>query len=464
MKRLIPVLSLTLLLASAGPGFAYPVNSDTFSQQRHLIELGIYGGAFFADNDHALYERGVGIAHKRINDAAFHIGGRFSYLPIPYVGVEVEGGVMPTAANGQDILLYTIRGHIIGQYPARFSPFAVLGGGALGVSSDNNALGSNTDFDIYFGLGAKFYATHWLALRVDGRYNLTVQRKSGFVGHFEALAGVSFVLGWKPVDSDGDGLTDDKDKCPKVAAKTKNGCPPVDSDGDGLTDDKDKCPKVAAQTKDGCPIPDTDGDGVTDDKDKCPKVPAKTEDGCPPPIGDTDGDGIKDDKDKCPKVPAQTPDGCPLPDRDKDGIPDADDKCPDKPETKNGYEDSDGCPDALPKKVKRFTGAIKGIYFANNKATIRRVSFGKLNRAVKVLKEFKSLKVIIRGHTDAKGSDAYNVDLSQRRAQAVRTYMVSKGIDESRLEAAGVGKGEPIADNKTARGRAKNRRIEFKLK
>jgi hypothetical protein len=137
-----------------------------------------------------------------------------------------------------------------------------------------------------------------------------------------------------------------------------------DRDGDGIADDKDKCPDDPEdfdgfQDADGCPDPDNDGDGILDINDACPNIPARgSADGCPhqaAQMGDRDGDGITDDRDKCPDDPEdrdgfQDADGCPDPDNDKDGIPDVKDRCPNEPETVNGFQDADGCPDKKPKK------------------------------------------------------------------------------------------------------------------
>ena len=438
------------------------------AKQKGLFELGIYGGLFISPGDHDLMDPETA-NYSPFKTLSLELGLRLSYLPRAWMGIELEGGVMPSGTEaGGDALLYHARAHLLFQYPARISPFVVAGVGLLGVSSDSNVLGNDVDPELHWGIGAKAYLTRWLALRVDLRHIISDggNRADTGLGHnsFEALLGLSVVLGWSkpaPKDSDGDGIADDKDKCPEVAANTPDGCPPKDTDGDGITDDKDKCPKVAAKTADGCPPPDTDGDGITDDKDKCPKVAAKTADGCPPK--DTDGDGITDDKDKCPKVAAKTADGCPPPDTDGDGIPDDKDKCPKEPETKNGYQDEDGCPDTVPTIVKKFTGAIRGIYFAVNKAKIRPASYKTLNKAAKVLKKYADLKLIIRGHTDNTGNKAHNMKLSGERAEAVKAYLVKRGIDAARLQAVGVGPDEPVADNKTRKGRAKNRRIEFKL-
>nr|WP_276572746.1 OmpA family protein [Nannocystis pusilla] len=152
-----------------------------------------------------------------------------------------------------------------------------------------------------------------------------------------------------------------------------------------------------------------------------------------------------------------------MPDKDKDGIPDRDDKCPAIPETRNNYQDDDGCADEVPRAVTKFTGVIKGIFFDVDKDSIKKSSKSTLDNAVKVLKDFPSVKVEISGHTDSSGDRDHNVDLSKRRADAVKKYLVDKGIDSARITTRGAGPDEPIADNNTKDGKAKNRRIEFKL-
>ena len=150
-------------------------------------------------------------------------------------------------------------------------------------------------------------------------------------------------------------------------------------------------------------------------------------------------------------------------DTDGDGIMDPDDQCINEPETKNNYLDTDGCPDEVPKEIERFTGVIQGIFFDTNKASIKPTSRKTLDDAVEVLKKFDSVRVEISGHTDSSGKYDLNVDLSARRAEAVKKYMTDAGVDAGRIETRGAGPDEPIADNKTKAGKAKNRRIEFKL-
>jgi OOP family OmpA-OmpF porin len=141
----------------------------------------------------------------------------------------------------------------------------------------------------------------------------------------------------------------------------------------------------------------------------------------------------------------------------------ANDQCPDKPETVNGFEDSDGCPDSLPEKVKKYSGVVAGIEFDLGRATIRPDSRGTLDEGASVLAEYPALRIAITGHTDDQGDRAKNLLLSQQRAEAVKAYLVQRGTDASRIETHGAGPDEPIADNKLAAGRQKNRRIQFKL-
>ncbi len=256
-----------------------------------------------------------------------------------------------------------------------------------------------------------------------------------------------------PVDTDKDGILDGDDECRTVAGKAEfNGCP--DTDGDGIPDKLDECPNAAGLEKfKGCP--DTDGDGIQDSKDLCPKEAGLAVfEGCP----DSDNDGIPDNKDKCPTKPGVAEgEGCP--DTDGDGVFDHLDRCPDKP----GEIDLKGCPAIKKDVVQKIALAAKGINFETGSDVILAASFADLDKLVAILNEYPEAKVEVQGHTDSKGDHDKNVDLSQRRANAVKAYLESHGVAGDRLTAMGYGPDKPIADNNTAAGRAKNRRVDFQL-
>jgi OmpA-OmpF porin, OOP family len=235
-----------------------------------------------------------------------------------------------------------------------------------------------------------------------------------------------------PKDTDGDGITDDVDKCPTVPGTAKyNGCPVPDTDNDGINDEEDKCPTVAGTAKyNGCPIPDRDMDGINDEEDKCPDVKGVAKyDGCPVP--DSDGDGINDEQDRCPQLA--------------------------------GTAANNGCPEVKEEVVKRLEYAAHRIYFATGSAKLLNTSFKSLDDVVRIMNDEKDLKLTIEGHTDNVGTDEYNHTLSHNRALSVKNYLLSKGVDESRITSQGFGETQPIADNKTAAGRAKNRRVVMKV-
>ncbi len=257
-------------------------------------------------------------------------------------------------------------------------------------------------------------------------------------------------------------------------------CPSLipDSDGDGLLDNVDNCPNEPEdidghEDEDGCPEQeDRDSDGVFDPDDDCPAVPGPAANkGCP--YGDTDGDGMTDDQDACPQAAEdvdgfEDEDGCPDPDNDQDGVPDAADRCPLEPETVNGFEDEDGCPDIETDliRVNRRLGKIeltKKVFFATGRSRIQTRSYPLLDEVAKVLLANPNMRLVVEGHTDAVGPTTRNLRLSQRRADAVRAYLVDKDVAPARLTAIGFGEEKPIDSNRTRRGRERNRRVEFTI-
>ncbi|MFT7583564.1 MAG: OOP family OmpA-OmpF porin [Myxococcota bacterium] len=375
------------------------------------------------------------------------------------LALEAGLAVIPYSADvGDGGLALGIRGDaLITPFNWEWQPYGLVGGGFYSGSSDT--FGSDADWEIHYGLGMRKMLGDMFALRVEFRHNLTDSFEAGLASIIELTAGVDvFVWGAKtgpPTDEDRDGIIDDDDLCPEVPGSvTAKGCP--DADGDGIKDGDDKCPsKPGPHANMGCP--DTDGDGLTDDIDECPgEAGPAIRKGCPVPPPDLDGDGIFDTDDVCPTEAGPfTTAGCP--DRDGDYIVDADDKCPDQP----GIAAESGC---LPKIIeKKFSGAIRGIYFSSGSAKIQRKSHRLLNRAAKLLNKYPEVRIEISGHTDNQGKPEYNRELSQKRADSVRTYLMEKSVDGARLIAIGHGETKPVADNGSRRGRSKNRRIEFKV-
>ena len=264
----------------------------------------------------------------------------------------------------------------------------------------------------------------------------------------------------QPKDKDKDGIPDDKDGCPgEPGTAFTNGCP--DKDGDGIADKDDKCPDMAGLVKNnGCPVLDKDNDGINDADDKCPDIAGiKKYNGCPVP--DTDKDGLSDEEDKCPESagPARNQ-GCPIPDSDGDGLDDENDKCP----AVKGTPANKGCPEEIKKEIiEKVNYAAQRIQFQSSKAILLPASFNVLDEVVALLKQSPEIKVSIEGHTSSDGSPAFNTKLSQDRAASVQRYLLSKGIAEERLTARGLGSSQPVESDKTAAGKAKNRRVELKL-
>lgn len=283
-----------------------------------------------------------------------------------------------------------------------------------------------------------------------------------------------------PSDRDGDGVYDSEDLCPDAAQGAhpdpqRRGCPlPPDRDGDGVPDSEDLCPDMAQGAhpdpqKRGCPAGDKDGDGVYDYEDLCPDTaqgahPEPQKKGCP--ASDKDGDGAYDYEDLCVDVPAgHKPDpqkkGCPLGDRDHDTVVDPEDACPDQPGAPSADPKKNGCPGMVQVRDGKIA-ILQPVFFATNKDVILKKSFPLLQSMADALKASPQIrKVLIEGHSDDRGKREYNIELSGRRAQSVKRWLVENGVAEVRLDSKGFGPDNPIADNKTAKGRAANRRVDF---
>ncbi len=370
-------------------------------------------------------------------------------------------------------------------------PYLLVGGGAILFDKNLDITKEKVDYAApSFGAGINFKLGQSVMLNLqetflytneDKRDAIINDRNDAYLFH---SAGLTFNFG-KKKDADKDGVSDRNDKCPNTPVGImvdKRGCP-LDKDADGVADYKDECPDVAGTMElKGCP--DKDSDGIADKDDRCPDVKGTIElKGCP----DTDADGVVDIDDKCAdtksgyKVDAT---GCPL-DNDKDGVFNQDDACPDVAGTMalKGCPDTDGdgvadkedrcpsvvgtmankgCPEITKEDEIKITKIASKIFFLNNSDKLKTASLAQLDELVLILKKYESANLEIGGHADSNGEDAFNMTLSQKRTESVKTYLMGRGIMESRLTAVGYGETVPIADNKTAAGRAKNRRVELK--
>jgi len=284
-------------------------------------------------------------------------------------------------------------------------------------------------------LGAEHDDGSLMQLRADlgARRALTTDTSEEFPVDYVAGIGIQYSWGGsrRVLDTDGDGVNDDLDKCPGTPAGTavdSTGCPlPQDDDGDGVTNDIDKCPGTPAGAKvdaSGCEL-DGDGDGVSDSRDQCPNTPA----------------GAKVDER-----------GCEL-DGDGDGIVDSVDKCPDTP--KGERVDNAGC--AFNKEL-----LLQGVKFETNSASLLPESIPVLNNAIATLKRYPEVNVEVAGHTDSRGSDAFNLDLSARRAETVLKYLQDGGVTNA-MTSRGYGERQPLASNNTDDGRQQNRRVVLRV-
>ena len=230
----------------------------------------------------------------------------------------------------------------------------------------------------------------------------------------------------------------------------------ADNDGDGVVGSEDDCPNASGLVKyHGCPVPDSDNDGINDENDKCPTAEGSIKyKGCP--IPDTDKDGINDEADKCPTAKGLSSyEGCPIPDTDKDGVNDEQDKCPSTP----GIMGNNGCADVQP-LVNEISSQLK---FESGKVNLSKKGYQGLDSLVVLMQNNTNITLVITGHTDNTGTLKINEKLSLQRAMVASNYLVKKGVDKNRMSQKGFADTKSIADNKTLKGRAQNRRVDIEV-
>lgn len=408
-------------------------------------------------------------------DDSFVAGGRVGLAFCPWLGVEGTYGVAPTqVTGGTDVRASHIGADaVFSLWPSHHLVPYVTGGWAQ-IEFDPDAGDTQTLNGWEAGAGLRWMLRESLGLRFEAR-DVLLERDpdSKWMHDVFVTAGLHIALGGQVRDTDADGVPDGKDRCantPSGVMVDATGCP-TDSDGDRVWDGVDQCPgtpRAAVVDATGCPV-DRDGDGVPDGLDNCGDTPhGATVDaaGCP---ADSDADGVWDGLDQCASTPrgaVVNEIGCPV-DSDRDGVYDGLDRCPATPE--DVRVDAAGCPIEVNEKETQLldTGMIRlnNVNFESGKADLRPESFAVLDEVGTILTQWPQLQIEIGGHTDSVGDDAYNRNLSQRRAQSVMDYLRGKfaGLGESQYTVMGYGESQPVAKNTTRDGRALNRRVEFKV-
>jgi outer membrane protein OmpA-like peptidoglycan-associated protein len=436
--------------------------SEAHAQRAGTLEVGVFPTIAYFDKT------------LHLNQATAGPGARIGFFLTDRIAVEAEGSWVPTnASNDVDVKYMPLHARLVLNVPASEHVGVLVGLGYShtrfrdGIRLSDHGVGGNAGLRL--GLGDV------TSIRIDTYvdYIPSPDNLAKENWHWGIQPGLSFMLGGRsagPRDRDADGVPDDVDECKKTPAGDRvdaKGCTVQDADGDGVFDDADACVDTPAGDRvdeKGCSLPkDADGDGVLDDADGCadtPKGDKVDEKGCSLPK-DADGDGVTDDVDTCADTPAGEQvdaKGCPLPkDGDGDGVNDGTDRCPSTP---SGVEvDAEGC-QVLFQPTKK-TLILEGVNFETGKSTLTPESETILTGVAESLVANDSIRVQVTGHTDNTGGLALNRRLSRARADAVRTYLISRGVAEDRLTARGFGPDQPVASNKTADGRAQNRRVEL---
>jgi outer membrane protein OmpA-like peptidoglycan-associated protein len=499
MHYLKKVSTLFLLMLS----FCLSLSAQT---RKHPWQVGIHFGKAEFNGD-------IGDATINFSKAFYMYGGAsfsryasrswdFTFI-VNYgeIGYWADGDTVPSVSNFKfhsNIYANMYNGTVLTKYKfnngyflkenARFQPYLLFGFGIYWLQGERlfdfyaprapyRSSFTAKDLGVVSGVGVNVrindrwgahLQTQFIYTDHDSRDGYVIQNNDGYSLH---RIGVTYNFG-KPMkcdmecmpvlpamamhncDRDSDGIVDQLDLCPDTPGVMEaRGCP--DRDWDGIPDKLDKCPDVWGTRRfEGCP--DTDGDGIPDHLDSCVFVPGLVQfNGCP----DFDNDGIPDHKDSCRALPGPKEfNGCP--DTDHDSLPDNIDKCPRDP----GPKWNKGCPEIKESVKKLFEQALTGVQFQTNKSIILPKSFPILDNVAKVMRENPTYFLVINGHTDNQGDDMKNMKLSDDRANAVRLYLIKKGTSAERLESHGFGETMPIDDNETPEGRARNRRVEFKVR
>jgi len=471
------------------------------------------------------YEPGVRFVIARYLNASFDLGvdGTLAVIRTPVTASNNNENRLErdNFYDGDIFLKYKLNnGYLFGKN-SLFAPYLRAG---IGPNFSVDTMGIFAP--LAAGLNIRLNKSAYLT--AESAYKYGVSDSNNYLHHSVGITihlgttGRNMNLSKKPADADKDGVPDFADKCPDTKGDAlANGCP--DADGDGILDAVDKCPNTRGYANLGGCL-DKDNDGVGDADDKCPNTFGDVStDGCPTGDAlvvsseDSDGDNIPDVLDKCPNTKGSfTASGCP--DADNDGIADGKDTCPNT----YGKAAYSGCPyDAIgmerlskgfdPSKAPvtkvvtktdpaatattsapsgfglsvtsvsrseiepvdfdycayfdEFRSEFEQAILFNSGSVVLNTSTRKvLDRLAKFTKKCGSRSVVIKAHTDNVGDETFNQQLSERRAEAVKNYLVKKGVDEMLLQSVGYGSMQPVAPNDTPENKAKNRRVELEIR
>jgi outer membrane protein OmpA-like peptidoglycan-associated protein len=446
------------LALAAAWGLAAPAHA----QRAGAFELGLFANVTYLDKT------------LRLDQGNGGPGARLGFFVTDKFLIEAEGSRTHTEGpNGLEVHYIPVRGRLAYNIGSGEGTGLVLGAGYAYTMYREDA--DFEDSGPTASAGLRLAGGETISIRIDAYvdYIPSPENLAKENWNWGIQPGISLLFGGADGtrDRDGDGVPDQVDECKDTPTGDRvdaRGCTVKDADGDGVLDDADKCADTPAGERvdaSGCPLPkDADGDKVPDDADKCPDTPAGEAvdgSGCSAGQRDADGDGVNDAADKCADTPAGEQvdaGGCPLPkDGDGDGVNDDADRCPSTP---SGVRvDAEGC-QVLFEEAKK-TLILEGVHFETGKSTLTAESQTILNGVAESLVANDSIRVQVSGHTDNTGSASVNKRLSRARADAVRQYLIERGVAAEQLTAAGFGPSRPVASNKTAEGRAQNRRVEL---
>ncbi|HKQ19470.1 MAG TPA: OmpA family protein, partial [Candidatus Eisenbacteria bacterium] len=415
------------------------------------VEVSAVGGQHFFSARNALGRSSPTSPETALKNGAM-LGARFAYFPVARFGAELEVGVVPTnTAEGAGITVPAFRaGGIVNLLSGSVRPF-LSAGGAVFVASPSDPLkyASEGRAAAMAGTGVRIDVGDWWGLCGSARW-FALKGQEGTSIAFDGEWSMA-IYGRFPAPPP----PEERGRGPLIA----------DEDHDGVGDKLDKCPDRPGPVRNyGCPLDtDRDQDGIADREDKCPDAGGpKDQGGCP----DADHDKIVDVEDRCPAQAGIAENhGCPDADRDGDAIVDRLDRCPTEPETKNGIDDEDGCPDETPAPPPPAPTIrnLEAIDFTRGTAALTPASLTVLDTAAAVLLGNPAVNVEIVGHTDRTGNEPNNLRLSRARADAVRAYLIQRGVPEARVTSVGKGSSEPVVAATEEETNRKSRRVEFRF-